>query len=61
MIRTLIAVSLIAGLFPSWGHKFVNVSCEVVGAVVSAVGGIENFAVGIVLVAVVAYVKVNRK
>ena len=60
MIRTLIAVALIFGLFPDWGHRFVNVSCEVVRAITTAAGGIENFAMAAIVVVVVVYVK-NKK
>lgn len=60
MIRTLIAMALIFGLFPDWGHRFVNVSCEVVRAITTAAGGIDNFAVAAIVVVVVLYVKTKK-
>lgn len=60
MMRTLIAVALVFGLFPSWGHRFVNVSCDVVRAITTAVGGIENFAMAAIVVAVIVYVKTKN-
>lgn len=60
MIRTLIAMALIFGLFPMWGHKFVDVSCTVVTAITTAAGGVENFAVAAIVVAVVVYVKSSK-
>ena len=60
MIRTLIAIALIFGLFPGWGYKFVDVSCEVVRAITTAAGGIDNFAVAAIVVVVVLYVKTKK-
>lgn len=61
MIRTFIAVALIFGLFPEWGHRFVNVSCEVVRAITTAAGGIDNFAMAAIVIAAVVYVRICKK
>ncbi len=60
MIRTLIAIALIFGLFPTWGHRFVDVAGELVRAITNAAGGVENFAMAAIVVAVVVYVRTKK-
>lgn len=56
MIRALLIVVTLAGLFPAYAHKFVDVACELVAAVAGAVGGREQLALIVAAVVVVAQI-----
>lgn len=61
MIRALIAVTLLAGLFPAQGHRFVEIACNLVSTISKEVGGREPFILLTLIIFAGVYIGTNRR